>query len=200
MRTLSCQYLRADIVPWLMGAEWPIDPHWHYPRAKAISQFSFHKGDRVPNILVHLIVSCLCVERIWTGLLIFLSLTFVLTCEPCLDSSSSVVDLLSAGPDMNYVLWLDLIFALSLFRIIFSFLFNLWRAFKNSFELSKENTSWNHCYHGVASIIILALNFILSTTIALPHDIKGPLVIVIRSIPYCGVSWPFQCVGIVKKL
>lgn len=126
------------------------------------------------------------------GCLSFLAWLLFLLVNPVLDFSSSVVDLSSAGPDMNYALWLGFIFALSLFRITFSFLFNLWWTFKIFFQLSKENPFWNHCYRGVASIIILALNFILCTTIELPHDIKGPLVIVIWSTQYCcGILWPF---------
>lgn len=96
-----------------------------------------------------------------------------------LNSSSRVVDLVSAGPDMNYALQLGLILVLSLFRILLSFSFDLWSS--KIFQLPKENNFLNHChYHGVASIIISALNFILCASLALPQDIKGPSVIVIR--------------------
>lgn len=132
-------------------------------------------------------------------LLTFLSLTFVLTCEPCFGLQFQCCGLLSARPDVSCALWLGLLFAFSLFRILLSFSFDL-TGLQEIFQLPKENNFLNHCYHGVACIIISALNFILCTTMALSHDIKDPLLLssgqpstVVES---CDL---LQCVGIVKK-
>ena len=48
------------------------------------------------------------------------------------------------------------------------------------FQRLKENNFLNHCYRGVASIIISALNFTLFTAVAVPRGLKGPRVTVVR--------------------
>ena len=109
------------------------------------------------------------VEKIWSGCLPFLVWLLFWLVNPVLDSSFSVVD--SCLLVLNYALWLGLVFAFSLLRILLSFSFDLIRL-QDVFQLPKENNFLDHCYHGVASIIISVFSFILYTTIALLHDIE----------------------------
>ena len=92
--------------------------------------------------------------------------------NPVLDSRFSVVD--SCLLVLNYALWLGLLFAFPLLRILLSFPFDL-TGLQYAFQLPKENNFLNHCYRGVASITISVFSFILYTTIALLRDIEDVL-------------------------
>lgn len=114
--------------------------------------------------------------------------------SPVLDSSFSVVD--SCLLVLNYALWLGLLFAFCLFRILLSFPFDL-TGLQDVFQLPKENDFLNHCYRGVASIVI---QYLVSFSIALLHAIEDVLLLpsgqpstVVES---CDL---LPCVGIGKK-
>ena len=114
--------------------------------------------------------------------------------SPVLDSSFSVVD--SYLLVLNYALWLGLLFAFSLFRILLSFPFDL-TGLQDVFQLPRENDFLNHCYRGVASIVI---QYLVSFSIALLRDIEDVLLLpssqpstVVES---CDL---LPCVGIGKK-
>lgn len=96
--------------------------------------------------------------------------------NPVLDSSFSVVDLFSASTHTWTMLCMLCRFDICFFSAQSSISFSLWFqwGFQKIFQFPKENNFLNHCYYGVASIIISALNFIFCTTTALPHDLKGP--------------------------
>lgn len=137
------------------------------------------------------------VEKIWSGCLPFLVWLLFWLVNPVLDSSFSVVD--SCLLVLNYALWLGLLFAFSLLRILLSFPFDL-IGLQDVFQLPKENNFLNHCYYGVASIIISVFSFILYTTIALLHDIEDVLLLSSGQ-PSTGVESCdlLPCVGIGKK-
>lgn len=117
--------------------------------------------------------------------------------NPVLDSRFSVVD--SCLLVLNYALWLGLLFAFPLLRILLSFPFDL-TGLQYVFQLPKENNFLNHCYRGVASIIISVFSIILYTTIALLHDIDDVLLLSSSQPSALGESCDLLlCVGIGKK-